>query len=83
MNATLEQTELKTPSTRILDLLHGWGDYVASEENAYPDTLDASEIADLYQLAGNAVFRDYPDIETERDAVCRFVTEKVLPLLLK
>ena len=77
------QTKSKTPSVRVLDLLAGWIEYVDRQNGEYPDTLSYDDVADLYQTAGEVACRDFPDSETERDAVCRFLTEKVIPLVLK
>ena len=68
---------------RVQDLLAGWTEYVSGLEGEYPDGLTSEEIGAVYQDAGRLLERNYPDIESERDAICRFVNEKVLPLLLK
>ncbi len=83
MNAVAEKSETKTPSNRLLDLLHGWKEFAYSDETTYPDPVVNEALADAYQEAGVVACRDYPDKDTERDAACRFVIEKVLPLLLK
>ena len=90
MNATLEKEEsidaaqptVKTPVTRLLDMVQGWERYVDEEEGEYPDTLTTDGIAALYREAGGIADRDYPDLESEQNAVCRFVTERVLAALL-
>jgi len=82
MNVVAEETVSKTPMNRLLDMLAGWADYVGHEEDEYPDTLKGEQIAGLYQEAGALMERDFPDIESEQDAVCRFVTERVTATLL-
>ena len=90
MNATLELNEtvaptqpaVKRPITRLLDMVQGWERYIDEEEGEYPDTLTVDGIAALYHDAGGIADRDYPDLESEQDAVCRFVTERVLAALL-
>ncbi len=70
------QTDVKQSATRLLDLIHGWKNYVVSENGAYPDTLTGAELADLYQEAGGVAARDYPDLESEQNAVCRFIIDR-------
>lgn len=88
MNATAEKPDtalesaVKTPVTRLLDLLVGWTNYVSDENGEFPDSLTADHIAALYSEAGGIADRDYPDLQSEQDAVCRFVTERVLAALL-
>ena len=81
MNAIAEETSVKTPSTRLLDLIQGWGNYVDAENGAYPDTLTPDALADLYQDAGIVFGQDYPDTESEQAAVCKFVVQRILPAL--
>lgn len=81
MNTIAEQPATKTPGTRLLDLLHGWKNYVASEQGAYPDTLSGEELADMYQEAGAIAAQGYPDLESEQAAVCKFVVERLLSAL--
>ena len=83
MNATVEETQQKTPVTRLLDMLAGWSEYIEHENGKYPDTLSNEQIGALYQEAGAIAERDYGDIENEQNAVCRFVTERVIAALLK
>ena len=83
MNTIIEKPAVKTPSTRLLDLLYGWADFIDAEESAYPDTLTPDVLADLYQEAGAVFGQAYPDFESEQDAVCRFMTERVFPVLLQ
>lgn len=72
----------KTPVTRLLDLTCGWSNFVSEEHNKYPDTVRGDAIADLYQAAG-ALAEDYPDLESEQNAVRAFMTERVFPVLLQ
>lgn len=75
----------KTASTRLLDLLAGWADFVATdEENRLLDSsLAAETIADLYQLAGS-LSESWEKLspEDENAAVLLFLEERVLPLVL-
>ena len=76
----------KRPSTRLLDLLAGWSNYVSiDEENNMPDaTLRADDIAGLYQFAGNLIESwDELQPDDEDSMVTSFVEERVLPLLLR
>ena len=76
----------KTPTTRLLDLLAGWCDFVsADEENNVPDSgLSAEEIGDLYQLAGGFI-EEWEGLspDGQEKAVRAFVEERILPLLLR
>ncbi len=77
------QSELKTPIVRLRDMLQGWANYVDDEEGQYPDALAVSEITALYRESGRLSEKDYPDLESEENAVCRFVNDKIVSLLLK
>jgi hypothetical protein len=80
LRTTPTQEELKTPATRLLDMLGGWAQYVSQDEaNGIKDPmLSSEEIGALYQQAGELNLSD-PDEET----VYRFVMERLLPLLLR
>ena len=78
----------KTPGTRLLDLLAGWGDFVDQDEvgddeqKAMIDPgLDAYEIGCMYQEAASEVMELDGDAESE--AVRRWVLERILPALLR
>lgn len=84
----MEREQDKTPSTRLLDLVAGWGRYVSTDEdNGLCDpALSGEELAALYQEVGG-VTADWDDaglsIEAERERVRAFVEERLLPLLLR
>lgn len=76
---------MKTPAARLLDLLAGWSAFVQDEEARSPEIcdrqLDAQELCDLYQEAGDAVMD--VSLEDERRVVEQFLCERILPLLLR
>ena len=70
---------VKTPATRLLDLLAGWAEYAQHDE--FPDSpATLAAIAHLTQEAGEFAFADgTPDaINAE---ITHFVQNRVLPLL--
>ena len=68
--------------TRLMDMLAGWREFAVSSTDERGSLVTSKDIDNIYQRAGNLV-RPYPDLDTERDAVCRFIIVKVVPLLLK
>jgi hypothetical protein len=83
--ATGQQRPVKSPSTRLLDLLAGWAAFVSEdEENGIRDAaLSAEAIGEIYQLAGAhcAAWDEASRAEAEA-AIRQFVYERVMPLIL-
>ena len=76
----------KTAATRLLDLLAGWSEFVANdEESGVKDpSLTSEEIGDLYQAAGAQSLQwDSLSVDDEDRAVREFVETRVLPLLTR
>jgi hypothetical protein len=62
------------PESRLLDMLHGWADYVDGDEIAGHECVPSSDgLLDLYQEAGGSVMTP--------EQVERFVIERVIPIL--
>ena len=80
---SLTITNKKTQTTRLMDLLAGWAEFVENEEGKFDDPVTSDLIGDLYSEAAEIASRDYTDAEAERDAIGIFVSERLLPVLLK
>lgn len=77
---------MKTPVTRLLDLLAGWTEYVSTDEEhgLHDPHLTADAIGALYQEAGQLMdVDDWPEkfLKADRE-IRRFVEDKILPALL-
>ena len=76
----------KTAATRLLDLLAGWSEFVANDEESGVNdpALTAEQIADLYQAAGAQSFQwDSLSEAQQEQAVREFIEARVLPLLTR
>ncbi len=82
---TEPQPSVKTPSTRLLDLLAGWSHYAQRDEDRgisdAPNVVDA--ICDLYQEGGNLVLTEAADKVEKARVLQKFLTERILPVLLR
>ena len=81
---------VKTPWNRLLDLTCGWYQFVEKEESREEEPLaderlPAQELFDLYQTAGGLSCDAGDDVPPERtdEEIRAFVSEKILPLLLR
>jgi hypothetical protein len=88
MGQAMNNPTIKTPGTRLLDLLAGWGNFVDRDEQDDPEQpavldsgLDAYEIAMMYQEAAAEIMS--LEGEAEVEAVQRWVTDRLLPALLR
>jgi len=76
----------KRASTRLLDMLAGWADFVSRDEanRTFDKSLSAEDVGALYQLAG-AKSMDWEEMtaEEEAEAVRLFVMNEITPLLTR
>lgn len=76
----------QTAGTRLLDLLAGWSEFLANEEESgvTDPALTAEQIAELYQAAGAQSLQwDSLSEAEEEQAVREFIEARVVPLLTR
>lgn len=87
----MNDSMVKTPWNRLLDLTCGWYQFVEAEETREEeplsdDRLPSPELFDLYQLAGELAFQESEDgtpLPGADEKIRAFLNEKILPLLLR
>lgn len=73
----------KTPLNRLLDMTYGWYEFVQQEGRVVDEVVPVNELFALYQAAGNLPDETEVGQDASDAAVHLFVTEQIIPILLR